>query len=149
MSKVAYHTSENDVKIYMEAASNGIQKGGKTYSQVRITLQWDFFSYSDILTCRYLELYSSIDKLYKVGRKLNKSNEIVNLLPIQFNQFAAEIMFAFFLESTVADAKGLNYFNKHIGVEPYREIQVSSVYCTNKITICVCPRLSSCLKYPG
>lgn len=33
-SKVAYHTSENDVKIYMET-SNGIQKSGKTYSQVR------------------------------------------------------------------------------------------------------------------
>ena len=35
-SKVTYVTSENNVKIYMEAANtNGIQKGGKTYNQVR------------------------------------------------------------------------------------------------------------------
>ena len=34
-SKVAYHTSENDVKIYMETTSNGVQKGGKEYNKVR------------------------------------------------------------------------------------------------------------------
>ena len=32
-SKVKYHTSENDVRIYMET-SNGIQKGGKEYNKV-------------------------------------------------------------------------------------------------------------------
>ena len=36
MSKIAYHTSDNDVKIYMET-SNGVKTGGPghTYNQVR------------------------------------------------------------------------------------------------------------------
>ena len=35
MSKIAYHTSENDVKIYMES-SNGVTTGGPghNYNQV-------------------------------------------------------------------------------------------------------------------